>query len=816
MRCLAGTVAAAVALVATAAAAFECSQVFREERFTRGDVNRHPLQPADSADWIWIDDAGPSGGDIDAVRFEADFTSSGEPLVVDVSADERFVLFLDGREIARGPHKGVVNHWYYETYEIKGLGRGTHRLAAVAYCMGEAAPRAVLTSGRGGFLLKASGAYDAQLTTGRGAWRARRVSGTEMGGFVDGGWYAVAEESRVRGTGFLDPAACGRPAATKTVRDAVKGHNGGVALPSWALFPTERPDQMLREIRPGRFLAGQPLFKAGTNKLYSASDAAFPMVAGMNELLREGKALTIPANTSVRFAWDMGEYYCGYPRLSASGGRDAEIRWGWAETLRDGAGHRGNRSELYGKGFARALHDTFFPDGRESADFTAPWWRCGRWCELEVRTGGEPLRLNSISVLETRYPIDCRASFECDDDSIAGIWRISRRGIENCLHETYMDCPYYEQQMYPGDTRVVMLIVDALSGDSRLTRFGAGLYDYARRENGLVPMNNPCRTIQDSATYSLCWVAMLGDYALWQGGDAWLKARIPGMRHTLHAVLGCVGDNGLLDVLPGWSFMDWVETWDYGNAPGGNSSRCAMNSLLAVYALGLAASAEEACGDSAMAAYWLARKKSLADAVLREFWDERRGMVADTPDKDVFSEHAQCLSLLSGILPPDKEVRAAKGLFEADGLARTTVYFSHYLFDTCFKYGKVDVFFKRLDLWRGYVGMGLMTPLEGPGRHARSDCHAWGSHPIYHLLTGVAGMRPASSGFSSLLVAPQPGGLKTVKASMPTPKGMASVDLRFDGGKASGTVNVPQGMPAKFVWAGAETELKPGANEIRR
>ena len=38
---------------------------------------------------------------IDAVRFEADFLSSGETLVIDVSADERFVLFLDGREIAR-------------------------------------------------------------------------------------------------------------------------------------------------------------------------------------------------------------------------------------------------------------------------------------------------------------------------------------------------------------------------------------------------------------------------------------------------------------------------------------------------------------------------------------------------------------------------------------------------------------------------------------------------------------------------------------------------------------------------------------------
>ena len=802
------------AILASSAAAFDCSQVFREERFSRGNVNLRVQQPADEADWIWIDDAGPAGKDIDAVRFEADFTSSGDALVVDVSADERFVLFLDGREIARGPHKGVVNHWYYETYEITGLARGTHRMEAVAYRMGDAAPRAVLTSGVGGFLVKASGAYDSALTTGRGAWRARRISGTEMGGFVDGGWYAVAEECRVRGTGILDPGAAGKATSVRKVRKRIVDNGGGVSLPGWALFPTERPDQIAREVRPGRFVAGQPLFKAGTNSFYSASDAAFPLNAGMNDLLSAGRAVTIPAHSSARFAWYLGDYVCCHPMLKTSGGRGAEIRWGWAESIRDRNGHRGNRTELDGKRFASAIRDTFLPDGRANAEFAIPWWRCGRWCEFEVRTAGEPLVINALFLLETRYPLECRASFACDDPSIAAIWDICRSGVENCMHETYMDCPYYEQQMYPGDTRVVMLIVDALSGDPRLTRFGVGLFDYARRENGLVPMNFPCRTVQDSATYSLCWVAMLGDYALWQGGDAWLKARLPGMRHTLHAILGFADETGLLASLPGWSFMDWVEDWNHGVAPDGEFGRSAANNLLAVYALGLAARAEETSGDRAMASYWRARGKTLADAVMRVFWDERRGLVADTSAKDRFSEHAQCLALLSGILPPDRERRVVDGLFTAPDFARTTVYFSHYLFDTFFKYGRADLFLKRLDLWRNYVKIGLKTPLEAPGSHARSDCHAWGSHPIYHLLTGVAGMRPASSGFGSLEIAPQPGGLKRINASMPTPKGMASVALRFADGGVSGTVDVPKGLPAKFVWNGRTVDLASGRNEI--
>ena len=800
-----------------AAHAFEAEQIFREERFTRGNTNLRVMQPADEAAWIWIDDAGPEKGAMDAVRFSRTFTAQGEALTIDVSGDERFVLTLDGREVARGPHKGDVRHWYCQTYRISGLDAGTHRMEAIVYRMGERRPTGVLTFGQGGFLLKADGAYDRMLTTGRADWRARRVAGTRMAGYGDSRTFGGSGESEAAGTGFLDEAAATGPECrTRTVRARVALSKGGVPREGWALFPTERPDQMRVERRAGEFKAGQPLYMADTNIYYKAEDAAFPLATEMNALLKEGRPVTVPPGTKARMAWDIGDYYCAYPLLETSGGKGAEVRWGWAESLYDRDHERADRGAFAEKRFAHALRDTFRPDGRAKARFTAPWWRCGRWCEFEVKTADEPLTLTKLAFDEVRYPLEEKATFECDDETISAIWRLCRRGLENCMHETYMDCPYFEQQMYPGDTRVVMLIVDALSGDPRLTRFGAGLFDYARRDNGLVPMNYPCRVVQDSSTYSLCWVMMLGDYALWQGGDGWLKARMPGMRHTLHLLLNCAGGDGLLTDMPGWNFQDWVLSWDHGTAPDGQYGTSAVNNLLAVYALGQAARAEDAAGDAMMAAYWRAKKKALAEATLGRFWCERRGLVADTAAQDRFSEHAQCLALLSDILPKDKEARALNGLLEDGDLARTTVYFSHYLFSVYVKYGRTDLFLKRLDLWRDYVKTGLKTPLEAPGRYARSDCHAWGSHPIYHLLTGVAGISPAAEGFKAVRIAPQPGGLKWIKAAMPTPKGMAALDMRFEGGRAEGTATLPEGLPGTFAWNGAESPLHAGVNRIER
>ena len=111
------------------ASAFEVNQVFREERFTRGNVNLRPLQEIDNASWIWPDGVVYGGDSRPVVRFRAEFEGRQEPLRLDVSADARFVLILDGREIARGPHKGFPEHWYYQTYDINGLEAGRHRLA---------------------------------------------------------------------------------------------------------------------------------------------------------------------------------------------------------------------------------------------------------------------------------------------------------------------------------------------------------------------------------------------------------------------------------------------------------------------------------------------------------------------------------------------------------------------------------------------------------------------------------------------------------------------------------------------------------------
>ena len=103
---------------------FRVERLFRPERPSRGNENVAPVQPADEAAWIWragcdvfasrFCDTAPTPGSLARepqafLRFRRDFEAApgGEALELDVSADERFVLLLDGAEIGRGPNRGL-------------------------------------------------------------------------------------------------------------------------------------------------------------------------------------------------------------------------------------------------------------------------------------------------------------------------------------------------------------------------------------------------------------------------------------------------------------------------------------------------------------------------------------------------------------------------------------------------------------------------------------------------------------------------------------------------------------------------------------
>lgn len=755
------------------------------------------------AKWIAHPTADGTGPVVQA--FRRVFTLSATWTVrVHVSADERYELFLDGQRIGRGPERGDRLNWFFETYDLA-LSAGEHTLVARSWWLGEfgPAPFAQLTV-RPGFVLAAEDEEPALLNTGFAAWDVKPLTGYRH--VPPGVTWGTGSKLHVIG----DEVAWGYE----------RGDGDGWSTPAagaWAIGPNQFSDQPLvqiltpamlppmveRTVHVGRArhvqaLAGMP---AGEVVVRGADHLADEAPA-WDALLAGERPIVVPPRTTRRVIVDLGNYFCAYTDFVSTGGLGSVVRSSWAEALyfasdTDDLNYRfrskGQRDEIEGKYFV-GVGDTFEPDGGTRRHFDTLWWESGRYVELIVQTADEPLTIERFSLRETHYPYEWASRFESSDSRFADLTPIARRVMEMCSHETFMDCPYYEQLQYVGDTRLEALVTYACCPDDRLPRKALRLFDESRKSPGFTQSRYPSSIQQTIPSFSAWWVAMVHDFAMWRDDPAAVRGLLPGVRTTLDAFMRWQTSDGLIAGPIGWNFMDWVPGWRCGMPPDGDTGRVSgpLNFQLA-WVCRQAAELEDAFGEPELAALQRRRARQIAAASIEQFWDEGRGIFADDVKRTRFSEHTQCLAVLGEVVSPERLPRVIEGLFADDELARTTIYFSHYLFETCVAVGRLDRMFDRLKLWFELKGLGFKTTLESP-EPSRSDCHAWGAHPMFHYYASILGIRPGSAGFATVKIRPQLGPLEWAKGSMFHPLGMIEVNVRQVDGRLQGSVILPKGV----------------------
>ena len=710
---------------------------------------------------------------------------------VHVSADERYRLFLDGQRVGVGPERGDALAWCFESYDLD-LAAGEHLFVAQVWSLGEGAAFAQM-SVRHGFLLCPD---DAELVpllaTGYAPWAGKVLGGLESRDKL----CAWGTGDKLRVNGALYPWGFERGEGDwGAVEMAGTGARAG-AIPNERqvhfLVPAMLPP-MLDEPRVGFRAVHVSATPAPTSEvpLRNVDDFAGERAA-WQEFLSGARALDIPPHTARRVLVKLDDYFCAFPELTVSGGAGAAVRIHWSEGLFENLTdwNKGHRDDWEGKFFTAmwnkrdGVGDEFLPDGGQNRTFSTLWWEAGLWLEWQIETRDEPLCLERFALRETRYPLEMESRFACDDAEVTAMIPIMVRALQMCAHETYMDCPFFEQLMYIGDTRLEVLLTYALTGDTRLPKKALRAFDHSRVRSGLTQSRYPSNVLQIIPPFSLWWVCMVHDFALWRDEPEFVASLLPGVRAVCDYFAGLIrAEDGLMGAPDGWNFADWVGMtafrregephWESGIPPEGSRGVSAILNLQFVLALQAAAQVEEWHGEAELAALQNRRALALFEAVQTHFWREERGLFADDLSGAHWSEHAQCLAVLTGLLSEERRAQVERGLFEAPDLARTTIYFSHYLFEACRVLGRMDKFFARLEDWNTLVHNGLKTTIESP-EPTRSDCHAWGAHPLFHFFASVAGVRPTAPGFKRFQFAPQLGTLGHIEGELPHPQGTIS------------------------------------------
>ncbi|MBW8708167.1 MAG: hypothetical protein JF627_02700 [Alphaproteobacteria bacterium] len=754
-----------------------------------------PALAAPAEGWISHPGAAAVSGPI-VLHFRRvlDLAKVPKALPVTVTADNRFILFVNGRHIATGPSTGTLAHWRTESIDLAPyLKPGRNVVAAAVWDFvrratngpppaagalpPQIAPIAQQSAGLG-FRLMGKG-----VATGDGGWRVK----------IDAGHSAANGRAQVpRGRYYV--------ASAPEVIDAAKADwnwTGAVEGSGWV-------DAVPVPEAANRTLVADPLpqqsFVPAAPGVVVRSDLAgdFPK-----------HTLTVPANTHAHILLRREAMISGYPELTVSGGAGATIKLTYSEALYDTELKKADRDLVEGRQ-ALGIFDTFMPDGARRS-FMPLWWRTWRYAELDIQTGAAPLILESLHVHESGYPFQQVARFISNDAQLNKIWQVGWRTALIDAHETYMDSAYWEQLQYTGDTRLQMLISYAVTGDPRLARQAIEAFAESNTEGGLEQGAYPSRSNNVIATFSLAWVGMLSDWSMEQPDTSLIVRNLPRMRTILKWFKPWRTANGLLGKNPQWNFIDWAgpkgNNRDTFPAYGADGGSCLMT-VSWLGALRQGAALEAAYGDRGEATADTARADEARAAIRAHCWDKARGLFADTSDLKPLSQHMNILAVLYDVATPeeatailDRITVPGHGIDAPDDLYTATYYFAWYLVRAFEHAGHADRYPALLQTWRDLLALHYTTWPESRGE-TRSDTHAWSAHPTADLLGLVAGIRPAAPGYARLRVAPNLGDLTSLDAAAATPKGKVSVHYTIKGESLTAEIDRPPALPGEFVWKG--------------
>jgi len=748
----------------------------------------------------WIRHPESPRREFDVVRFRKAFELASVPgrFVIHVSGDNRYELSVNGKRVLSGPARGDLNHWRYETLDLAPhLRTGRNVLAVVVWNFAELAPMAQMTSETGLIVMGDSQAESA-VNTGSG-WKAVRdqsMSMIPLDPKMSRGYTVVGPGERIDGTkvpwGWEQPDF--DDSSWKSSATITEGGPRGIQdSPSrWMLVPRTIP---LMEEHIERL-----------KRVARSSGAEVP--AGF----LSGKAsMKIPAHASATILFDQEALTTAYPEIVTTGGRGAEIVLTYAEALWKGR-VKGNRNEIEGKQMI-GNQDRFLPDGGNMRLFRPLWWRTYRYLQMDIQAGAEPLIVEDLRGLFTAYPFVVRAVFESGDPALEQIWGVGWRTARLCAHETYMDCPYYEQLQYVGDTRIQALISYYVCGDDRLAKNAIELLDESRTPEGLTQSRYPSFLPQYIPPFSALWVGMIHDLWWYRGESDFVRGVLPGTRTVLDWFESRLAASGLLGRLEWWNFVDWARSWSSGVPPQMPDGQSAILSLQYAGALREAADLEAALGDVRRAEHYRSIASRIKEATRASCWDPNPSLMADTPEHRQFSQHVNTLAVLEDAIPSAEQQEVIRKVLADSSLTQSTFYFRFYLFRALKKVGLADLYLDQLEPWRQMLALGLTTWAENP-EPTRSDCHAWSAHPNFDLLATVAGIESAAPGFAEVRISPHLGRLPELKASLPHPRGAITVQYQRRGDSLVADIALPAGVSGQFVWKGKEVVLKPGSQHL--
>ncbi len=728
-------------------------------------------------------------------------------LTLRICANSRYRLWINNRPVLSGPCKGDLTHCYFDTVDVSGYLQPGKNVFAVsvlyqdpdsAVFQGDerASIFGVVTPGGGhrlaveGEIKDREGRVAGVISTGKAPWEV----------WLDGSTYlkstpvtenlgAVCEDIDF----FRTPPNWKRndfehgwlPAVSlETVRNSPFGEKVGFVK---RFDLKERPIPLLYE-KDTRFVREMPRDK----------------VTGILD-----HPVLVPSYTEMEILLDAGAVVNGYPIFDFFSGWACRISIVYFEKFINPDMEIQREDQVNGKVQGRT--DQIFLSGGETV-YEPFWYRTFRFVLIHVKTLEDPLWIRSLTYRRTGYPLLEETRITSSDPWVDQVWAMCVRTLENCMMDTYMDCPYYEEMQFPMDTRLQMLFNYSVSSDVRLAKKALEDLHSSITPEGLVQGKYPSCYTQIISTFSLHYIFMLWEYYEQTGDLEGIRKYLPDVDRILYYYDTKIGSQNLVEHLGYWEFVDWLDAWgETGGVPiAAVKGPSTIINLMYGYALLCGADLYEAAGRKDTAAEYRERQRQIEEQVWKLCWDPVREMLREGPDTKQFTRHAQAWAVRNGLGDRETQRKMLLHAIEDEDVLKVTFATSYEWFRALEETGLYEESWPDMLQWIALPGKGCTTCPETPG-NSRSDCHAWSALPMYELSRTMAGIRPEGPGWSRVLIKPHPIGVSDLSGQVITPRGAVQFDYQKSEGEWRYRVSLPEGLEGTFVFPdGKDRKLTAG------
>lgn len=539
-------------------------------------------------------------------------------------------------------------------------------------------------------------------------------------------------------------------------------------------------------------------------------------------LADEGEAEIATADgRSVSVVIDFGEIVSGRVRFDLDGPAGARVDFTYGERLEPDGRVRMNVG-IPGFDDTPQAHRYVLRDGPQTWEQFE--WAGFRYLQFTCRDCSRPLRVRSVSVNSTTYPVTERGRFACSDELLNRLWQVGANTLRLCMHDAYEDCPSREQRQWVGDAYVQMLVNFAAFGDSRLAARLLRQVAQSQQPDGLTMMAAPgdfaASSFLNIPDFCLYWVLELGRYVEYTGDTAIVGELYPSLLKAIAWFERHLDEEHLLADVPHWVFIDWAELDKRGQVT-------ALNAQFVV-ALRTAARLIELADVASQAV--VGHYRRLADRIAASIngllWDEARGVYVDARHHGVqsrrVSQQANAMVIAFDVAPPERWQRILLYILDDERLVLTRTgdadttevpfdeeqnvvmaqpFCMHHLHRALSKAGLYSELLDNIRRrWGAMVQDGETTFRETWQLHdITSKCHAWAATPTFDLSSEVLGVTPGTPGFGRVRIAPQPADLAWAEGCFPTPHGDVRVTWQRADGRFELSVEVPEGTEAEVM-----------------